>query len=397
VFCKLLENNDQCVQLSKVNFNQPYVSPCTLPSVTDVLRSNNLSGNGPLTKACEEHIQSEIDCKRALITNSCTAALEIAALLCDLTPGDEVIMPSFTFVSTALAFVRVNAVPVFIDIRPDTKNINETLIEEAINERTKAIVVVHYAGIMAEMDKLAALAKKYNLILIEDAAQSYLSSYQSRSAGTFGDLATFSFHETKNISCGEGGALLINNEEFQERAEIIREKGTNRQKFLSGAIDKYTWTDLGSSFLASEISAAVLLPQLINAQDITNKRVSIWNYYMDAFSSFNLGKHISLPYLPEKCSHNGHMFYLVMQNKQCREEFIKNMKLKGIQCAFHYVPLHSSPAGRNFCKTHAEMDVTDQISNGLVRLPLWPGLEIHQDFIIQSVFESLDMGSSSFI
>ena len=394
MFCKLLANNDLCAQLSKVSFNQPYVSPCTLSSVTDVLRNKNLSGNGLLSKECEKLVQTQITCDHALLTNSCTAALEIAAILCDLKPGDEVIMPSFTFVSTALAFVRVNAVPVFVDIRPDTKNINEALIEEAINERTKAIVVVHYAGIMAEMNNVAALAKKYNLILIEDAAQSYLSSYQSRNAGTFGDLATFSFHETKNISCGEGGALLINNENFLERAEIIREKGTDRQKFLSGAIDKYTWTDLGSSFVASEITAAVLRPQLVNAHDITNKRISIWNYYMDAFSSLHLGKHISLPHVPTGCSHNGHMFYLVMQNKQCRDEFIKNMKLKGIQCAFHYVPLHSSPAGKHFSKCKSKMDVTIRIAESLVRLPLWLGIEQHQDFVIECAIESLNFVKS---
>ena len=387
-------NNEKRVQLNKVSFNQPYVSPYTFSSVSEVLKSNNLSGNGPLTKACEEHIQTEIDCARALLTTSCTAALEMAALLCDLKPGDEVIMPSFTFVSTALAFVRVNAVPVFVDIRPDTKNMNENLVEKVINERTKAIVVVHYAGIMAEMGMLAALAKKYNLILIEDAAHSYLSSNLSRNAGTFGDLATFSFHETKNISCGEGGALLINNENFLERAEIIREKGTNRQKFLSGATDKYTWMDLGSSFVASEITAAVLRPQLINARDITKKRISIWNNYMNAFSSLNLGKNISLPHVPEGCSQIGHMFYLVMQNKQSRDEFIKNMRLKGIECAFHYVPLHSSPAGEHFSKCKSTMDVTNRISESLVRLPLWLGIEQFQDFIIECAIEALNFVKS---
>ncbi len=363
-----------------IPFNKPFMTGKELSYIERAHANAHLSGDGPFTKQCHAWLEHRIGCKKALLTQSCTAALEMAALLLDLQPGDEVIMPSFTFVSTANAFALRGAVPVFVDIRPDTLNIDERLIERAITPRTKAICVVHYAGVGCEMDVIMELAERHGLLVIEDAAQGILSSYRGRPLGSIGHLAALSFHETKNIICGEGGALLINDQRFVERAEIIREKGTNRSRFFRGQIDKYTWVDVGSSYLPSEILAAFLLAQLEDAESITSRRLAIWDRYL----AWSKAQGISVPAIPDACTHNAHIYYLMLPSLQHRTHFISQMKEAGIQAVFHYLPLHSSPAGLQYGRADSALPVTDEVSDRLVRLPLWLGVEQQLDQILTS-------------
>jgi dTDP-4-amino-4,6-dideoxygalactose transaminase len=319
-------------------------------------------------------MQERFGASGALLTHSCTAALEMAALLLDLQPGDEVIMPSFTFVSTANAFVLRGATPVFVDIRPDTLNLDETLVESAVTPRTRAIVPVHYAGVACEMDRLLEVARQRNLVVIEDAAHAFLASYKGRLLGSFGHLATFSFHETKNVISGEGGALIINDPRLVERAEILWEKGTDRSRFFRGQVDKYTWVDVGSSFLPGELVAAFLWAQLEAADDITARRLDLWNRYHTAARSLeSLGSR--LPIVPDECEHNAHLFYLLLPSHTRQADVLKDLNASGVNAVFHYIPLHSSPAGRRYGRTAGPMHVTDDCSSRLIRLPLWVGLE----------------------
>lgn len=352
--------------------------------------NGHLSGDGPFTKKCHEWIEEKTGSKRALLTHSCTAALEMCALLLNINPQDEVIMPSFTFVSTANAFALRGATPVFVDIRPDTANINENLIEAAITSRTKAIVVVHYAGVACEMDSIMAIAKKYNLAVIEDAAQGIMSRYKGNALGSIGDLGAYSFHETKNIISGEGGLLLVNREVLISRAEIIREKGTDRSAFLKGEIDKYTWQNIGSSFLPGELIAAFLHAQLEDAENITLERLRAWHYYYDALDNMEKMGVLRRPIIPSSCSHNGHMFYILVSDSQTRTRVIANLKEAGIGAIFHYIPLHNSPAGSRIGRVSGEMQHTNDISSRLIRLPLWHGLKTDEiDRVIKALFNSL--------
>ena len=353
-----------------INFNKPFIIENELKYIDDAINNKGiLRGDGVYTKKCHDFLENKLNCTKALLTHSCTAALEIAALLLDCKEGDEIIMPSYTFVSTANAFVLRGAVPVFVDIRPDTLNIDENLIKQAITDRTKAICVVHYAGVACEMDKIMAIAAEYNLAVVEDAAQALGSFYKGKPLGTIGDIGCFSFHETKNIISGEGGAVIINNEKYTERAEIIREKGTNRSKFFRGQVDKYTWVDIGSSYLPSDMIAAFLYSQLENVDKINKKRLSIWNKYNDFFKQFD--DIITRPYCPEECQHNAHIYYILFKNLQMRTDFINFLKANEILSVFHYIPLHSSPAGQKYCRTASDMNITDKISDTLVRLPMF--------------------------
>lgn len=352
-----------------LTFNKPFIIENELNYIKDAVDKGILRGDGIYTKKCHELLEEKLRCKKALLTHSCTAALEMAAILLDIKEGDEIIMPSFTFVSTANAFVLRGGVPVFVDIRPDTLNIDENLIEAAITNKTKAICVVHYAGVSCEMDKISEIAKKHNLYVVEDAAQALSSTYKGKQLGTIGDLGTYSFHETKNIISGEGGALVINNEKFIERAEIIREKGTNRSKFFRGQVDKYTWVDIGSSFLPSDMIAAFLYSQLENIDKINEKRLEIWHKYDEFFKQYD--NIIRRPIVPDDCKHNAHMYYILFKNLDIRTKFIDFMKQNQVSTVFHYIPLHSSPAGMKYCKTVGKMDVTNNISDTLVRLPMY--------------------------
>jgi len=334
-----------------------------------------LAGDGDFTRKCHSWLEENTGCLKALLTHSCTAALEMAAILADIQPGDEVIMPSFTFVSTANAFVLRGGVPVFVDIREDTLNLDEKRIEAAITKKTKAIVPVHYAGIGCEMDAIMDIAHRHGLLVIEDAAQGLMADYRGKALGTLGHLGTISFHETKNLISGEGGALLINDERFIERAEIIREKGTNRSRFFRGQVDKYTWVDIGSSYLPGELIAAFLLAQMEEADEITRRRLNIWDIYHRSFIEVEKAGKISRPVIPEGCSHNAHMYYILMKDLAHRTDFISRLKDEDIHAVFHYVPLHSSPAGRKYGRTHGDLKVTEDISERVVRLPLWIGME----------------------
>jgi dTDP-4-amino-4,6-dideoxygalactose transaminase len=376
--------------MTPIKFNRPYMTGRELDYIAQAHEQGHLSGDGEFTRRCHAWLEQRTGCHTALLTPSCTAALEMCALLLDLEPGDEVIMPSFTFVSTANAFVLRGAVPVFVDIRPDTLNIDESLIEAAITPRTKAICVVHYAGVGCEMDAIMAIAGRHGLFVIEDAAQGILSTYKSRPLGSIGHLAALSFHETKNVICGEGGALLINDERLAERAEIIREKGTNRSKFFRGMVDKYTWVDVGSSFLPSEILAAFLMAQFEDADAITTRRLDIWQRYYDWAAAFEARGTVRRPIIPQACVHNAHMFYLLLPDLDARTRFIEGLKGSGIGAVFHYVPLHSSPAGKKFCRTGSGMQNTDGASARLVRMPLWIGLEAHLPFVLDRARELLD-------
>ncbi|WP_111931028.1 dTDP-4-amino-4,6-dideoxygalactose transaminase [Clostridium tertium] len=351
-----------------------------------VLENKKICGDGPFTKKCTEWLIDKTGTKKALLTTSCTHALEMAAILCDIKEGDEVIAPSYTFVSTVNAFVLRGAKIVFVDIRPDTMNIDENLIEDAITEKTKAIIPVHYAGVACEMDKIMEIANKYNLYVIEDAAQGVMSTYKGKELGTIGDLGTYSFHETKNYSMGEGGALLIDNKEFIERAEIIREKGTDRSKFFRGQVDKYSWVDIGSSFLPSELNAAYLYAQLEEAEKINNDRLASWELYYNGLSELKDNGLIELPVIPKDCVHNAHMFYIKLKDLNERTELINYLKKKGIDSVFHYVPLHSAKAGIEFGRFHGEDRYTTRESERILRLPLYYGLK---DKEVEKVISSI--------
>lgn len=367
-----------------INFNVPPFLGDEMKYVIDAVENNRkICGDGPYTKKCNELMENKFQCSKVLLTTSCTHALEMAAILSDIQQGDEVIMPSFTFVSTADAFVMRGAKIVFVDIRPDTMNIDENKIEEAITDKTKAIVPVHYAGVACEMDKIMQIANKYGLIVIEDAAQGVISSYKGQALGTIGHFGCYSFHETKNYSMGEGGAILINDSKFIERAEIIREKGTNRSKFFRGQVDKYTWVDLGSSYLPSDINAAYLYPQLLNADMINNNRLESWNIYYENLKELEDKNKISLPKIPKECKHNAHMFYIKCKNIEERQELIEFLKDNGILAVFHYIPLHSSPAGVKFGEFNGEDRYTTSESERLLRLPMYYNLS--KDTIIYIV------------
>ena len=354
-----------------IPFNKPPYIGKESEYVLDAVNKGHISGDGEYTKKCAKKLEELSGTKRALLTTSCTHATEMAALLSDIKPGDEVIMPSYTFVSTADAFVLRGAIPVFVDIRPDTMNIDETLIEDAITLKTKAIVPVHYAGVGCEMDTIMDIARRHNLTVIEDAAQAIASTYKGKALGTFGDFGCYSFHETKNISMGEGGTLLIQNEDMIEPAEIIREKGTNRAKFFRGQIDKYTWVNYGSSYLPSDMNAAYLWAQLENIDIIQKKRLSVWNRYKEGLSELEKKEYIEFGVIPDGCTNNAHMFYIKVSDLETRTELISYLKEKGIMAVFHYVPLHSAPAGRKFGRFNGEDRYTTKESERLMRLPLF--------------------------
>jgi dTDP-4-amino-4,6-dideoxygalactose transaminase len=359
-----------------IPFNKPPITGAEEKYIKQALESNKLSGDGPFGKKCQNWFEANLPARKTLLTPSCTAALELAAILIDIQPGDEVIMPSYTFVSTANAFVLRGAKVVFVDIRPDTMNIDEGLIEAAITPKTRAIVPVHYAGVACEMDAIMAIAKRHNLYVIEDAAQGMMSNYKGRALGTIGHLGAFSFHETKNYtSGGEGGLLIVNDERFVERAEIIREKGTNRSLFFRGMVDKYQWVDIGSSYLPSELQAAYLWAQLEAAEEINHRRLAIWKrYYQDLLPLSEIGK-LSLPIIPKHCQHNAHMFYLKTSNLEERTALLNHLKANDILAVFHYVPLHTSVAGAKFGQFDGEDLHTTIESERLVRLPMWLGLD----------------------
>ena len=355
-------------------FNVP---PCTgneMKYIGEAVASHKICGDGQFTKKCSAWMEERFNAHKVLLTTSGTTALDMASLLCELQPGDEVILPSFTFSSTANAFVNYGAKLVFVDIRPDTMNIDETKIEAAITDRTKAIVVMHYAGVACEMDTIMAIARKHRLLVIEDAAQAVMSSYKGKALGTIGDFGCYSFHETKNYSMGEGGAILINTPEYVERAEILREKGTDRARFFRGQVDKYTWVDLGDSFLPSELNAAYLWAQLEMADEINEDRLSSWKSYYDAFADLEKRGLVTLPAVPKGCVHNAHMFYLKCRDLEERTALIAFLKARDILAVFHYVPLHSAPAGLRFGRFSGEDVYTTRESDRLVRLPLYYGL-----------------------
>jgi dTDP-4-amino-4,6-dideoxygalactose transaminase len=359
----------------KTPFNKPYMNGKELAYISQAHANGHLSGNGPFTRKCQAWLEANVRCQKALLTHSCTAALEMAAILTDIKPGDEVIMPSYTFVSTANAFVLRGGIPVFVDIRPDTMNIDETRIESAITPKTRAIVPVHYAGVPCEMDAIMDIAQRHNLLVIEDAAQGILSTYKGRQLGSIGHLAAMSFHETKNIISGEGGALLINDPRFAERAEIIWEKGTNRTKFFRGQVNKYTWVDIGSSYLPGELIAAFLWAQLESAEDIIGKRIKLWNAYHEMLGPLEVQGKAVQPVIPADCGHNAHMYYLLLPNPAIRADLIACLKKKDILAVFHYVPLHSSPAGTKYGRAHGDLVNTQMASERLLRLPLWVDME----------------------
>ena len=340
--------------------------------------AGRLSGDGPFTNKCHQWIERNTGTEKALLTHSCTAALEMCALLLNILPNDEVIMPSFTFVSTANAFVLRGAVPVFVDIRKDTGNIDENLIESAITSRTKAIVVIHYAGISSEMDQILEIADRHGLPVIEDAAQGVMSFYKGKALGSIGKMGCFSFHETKNVISGEGGALLVNDQRFIQNAEIIREKGTDRSRFLKGAVDKYTWQSKGSSFLPGELIAAFLYAQLEEAKAITADRMKTWDMYYEAFAPLERKGILRRPFIPAECQHNAHMFYILVENSAVRSELLERLKCAGIGAIFHYVPLHNSPAGLQLGRTCGTLFQTKYFSSCIIRLPLWVGMSEYE-------------------
>jgi dTDP-4-amino-4,6-dideoxygalactose transaminase len=365
-----------------IPFNKPFLTGRELHYIAQAHENSHLSGDGPFTKRCQAWLERVTGCRKAMLTHSGTGALEMAAILAGTGPGDEIIMPSFTFVSTANAFVLRGGVPVFVDVRADTLNIDETKIEAAVTARTKAIVVVHYAGVACDMDVISEIARRRGLMLIEDAAQALGASYRGRPLGSFGDLAALSFHETKNLISGEGGALLVNSQALVERAEIVREKGTNRSRFLRGDVDKYTWVDVGSSFLASDILAAFLWAQLEGAEGIGMERNALWERYYSGFADAERGGLARRPFVPREATSNAHTFFLLLRDAAARTHFIEALRREEIHAVFHYVPLHSSPAGRKYGRANGTMEVTDSVSARLARLPLWIGLKPVQDHVI---------------
>lgn len=366
-----------------IQFNRPYMTGKELGFIAEARLGNMLAGDGPFTKRCHQWLEQSTGCAKVLLTHSCTAALEMSALLLNIQPGDEIIMPSYTFVSTANAFVLRGGVPIFVDIREDTLNLDERLIEAAITSRTKAIVPVHYAGVACEMDAIMAIARRHGLKVIEDAAQGVMSSYKGRALGSIGDLGAYSFHETKNVISGEGGALLVNNPELALRAEIIREKGTDRSRFFRGEVDKYTWQEVGSSFLPGELIAAFLWAQLEEAEAITSQRLANWARYHQALATLETCGGLRRPVVPSECSHNAHMYYVLLAPEFDRQRVLETFRSNGISAVFHYVPLHSSPAGQRYARSHGNLIVTNSIAERLIRLPLWVGLsEAQQDRVV---------------
>lgn len=361
-----------------IKFNVPPFIGDEITNIQKAIDSQKICGDGRFTKSCNIWMEEKFNANKVLLTTSCTHALEMAAILADIKPGDEVIMPSYTFGSTADAFVQRGATIVFVDIRPDTMNIDENLIEDAITDKTKAIVVVHYAGVSCEMDTITDIAKRHNLFVVEDAAQGVMSTYKGKALGTIGDFGCYSFHETKNYSMGEGGAILIKDDKYIEKAEITREKGTNRSQFFRGQIDKYTWVDYGSSYLPSELNAAYLYAQLKNADKINENRLNSWNLYYDLLKPLADEGFIELPHIPEGCEHNAHMFYIKAKDLEERTKLIKFMKDNEISLAFHYIPLHSAPAGLKFGRFHGEDVYTTKESDRLVRLPMYYGLSTEE-------------------
>ncbi|SKA62364.1 dTDP-4-amino-4,6-dideoxygalactose transaminase [Succinivibrio dextrinosolvens DSM 3072] len=376
-----------------IDFNIPPFVGTEFKYINDAINNKKICGDGFFTKKCNNWIENKFNANKALLTTSGSSALDIAAYLCDLNPGDEIILPSYTFSSTANSFVLAGGGQwspnlVFVDIRKDTMNIDESKIEYAITNKTKAIVVVHYAGVSCNMDKIMDIAKKYNLIVVEDAAQGFMSTYNGRALGTIGDFGCYSFHETKNYSMGEGGAIVINNDKFVEKAEILREKGTNRNQFFRGVVDKYTWVNFGDSYLPSDINAAYLYSQLECADIINSNRLETWNCYYDAFHDYVQEGKFEIPFIPNDCKHNAHMFYIKFENLSIRQNFISYMKSNNIQCAFHYIPLHSSPAGIKYGR-FSGIDVNTTIeSERLVRLPMY--FNMKKEDVQQVINRTLD-------
>jgi dTDP-4-amino-4,6-dideoxygalactose transaminase len=370
-----------------ISFNVPPYIGNEKDYINEAIVNKKICGDGQFTKKCNNWMEEKFNTPKALLTTSCTHALEMAAILADIKQDDEIIMPSFTFVSTANAFVVRGGKIVFVDIRPDTMNIDENLIENAITEKTKAIVFVHYAGVSCEMDKILEIAKKYNILVIEDAAQGFMSKYNGKALGTIGDFGCFSFHETKNYSMGEGGAILIRDSKYSERAEIIREKGTNRSQFFRGQVDKYTWVDIGSSYLPSELNAAFLYAQLEEADRIYNDRMDSWNLYFNGLKPLQNKGFVELPVIPENCEHNAHMFYIKTRDLDIRTKLIEFLKNKGVMSVFHYIPLHSASAGLKYGRFSSEDVFTTKESERLLRLPMYFGLK---EFEIQYIIEKIN-------
>ncbi|SRR5579883_698922 len=373
-----------------IPFNQVYTTTQELNYIAQAIAQGQIAGDGAFTEQCQTWLEQAFKSSKALLTHSCTAALEMAIILADIQPGDEVIMPSYTFVSTANAVVLRGGIPVFVDIRPDTLNLDETLIEAAITPRTKAIIPVHYAGVSADMTAINALAQQYGLLVIEDAAQGFQAQYKGQPVGSWGDMAAFSFHATKNIVSGEGGALLLNHPELIQRAEIIWEKGTNRKQFFRGEVDKYTWVDVGSSYLPSELVAAFLWAQLEQAAEITRRRRKLWQRYHQTFAALELQRQVCRPSIPAECEPNAHIYYLLVDGPQTRMRVLADLKQQGVQATFHYVPLHTAPAGRKYGRTHGTLRVTEDICDRIVRLPLSAALTTADvDYVIGQVLQAL--------
>lgn len=358
-----------------IPFNRAVYLPKAFSYVEDAVKSSKIAGDGKYTKLCSNWMEERFDAKKVLMTTSCTAALEMVAILLDIKPGDEVIMPSYTFVSTANAFALRGAKCVFVDIRPDTMNIDEQQIEKAITQKTKAIVVVHYAGVACEMDTIIDVANRYLIPVVEDAAQGVMATYKGKALGTIGTFGCYSFHETKNYTMGEGGAIVINDEKYIERAEILREKGTNRSRFYRGEIDKYSWVDIGSSFLPSEFNVSYLYGQLESADEINNNRLSTWKKYYDNLMTLSEDGKLDLPTIPDACKHNAHMFYIKLKDIEQRTEFISYMRDRQCGCVFHYVPLHSSEGGIKYGRLNGEDKYTTAESDRLARLPMYYGMD----------------------
>lgn len=371
-----------------IPFNKPYMTGNELAYISEAHTNGMLAGDGPFTKSCHHWLEEATGTNKALLTHSCTAALEMAAILLDIKAGDEIIMPSYTFVSSANAFVLRGGVPVFTDIREDTLNLDEKLIEEAISPRTKAIVPVHYAGVACEMDTIMSIAKNNSLMVVEDAAQGVMAKYKGHALGSIGDLGAYSFHETKNVISGEGGALLINNPDLVLRAEIIREKGTNRSSYFRGEVDKYTWKDIGSSYLPGDLIAAFLWAQFEESDRITKERLVSWQFYHDVLQELEEAGLIRRPIVPGECQHNAHIYYIIVSSGKERTELIQYLNDKGVNAVFHYVPLHSSEAGKKYSGIQGSLQITENVSERLIRLPLWVGLtEAEITYICNSIQE----------
>jgi dTDP-4-amino-4,6-dideoxygalactose transaminase len=372
----------------KIPFNKPFIIGKELYYISQSVLSGKIAGDGLFTRKCNKLLEEYFSAKKVLLTHSCTAALEMAAILCNIKEGDEVILPSFTFVSTANAFFLRGAKLIFADIRQDTLNIDEQLVRDAVTEKTKIILPVHYAGVSCEMDDIMEVARKNGIYVVEDAAQGVSAKYKGKYLGTIGDIGAYSFHETKNFICGEGGAIVINNEKFIERAEIIREKGTNRSKFFRGEVDKYTWVDIGSSYLPSDILAAFLYAQIENLEKINKKRSVLFDFYYKELISLVNGGMIKLPYVPSSCSSNNHLFYIVLEDEKIRDNLMDHMKSKGILSVFHYLPLHLSPMGKSMGYNNGQLPVTEKMSSRLLRLPFYYELTTNeQEIVVNTIKE----------